>query len=260
MPPTTSLVAPRFMQIFSNLYEAQYKAKYMAARMWYEHRLIDDMVAQAGGRVLCRGGGGREGGSLQRCRPGPRGVAWSGLGCCAAKRCLSLRWRLMSLLRCCDLLGICGLLVAMSQLCLCERGSPWQHAVEQRDLVSSWHHKVNDTVLLNSMPSHAACCMLHASASLQAPSSGSSSGMVHWVQHTCSQQQALSAACATLSPPLPVTTLHMLHGLGQGEQRCLLQQAGACACCAGPAHGHRTAEDAVQHATVPWVHQHQQHA
>jgi hypothetical protein len=31
----------------SQIYEAQYKAAYEAAGIWYEHRLIDDMVAQA---------------------------------------------------------------------------------------------------------------------------------------------------------------------------------------------------------------------
>lgn len=35
-----------FMRIFAEIYEAQYKAKYEAAKIWYEHRLIDDMVAQ----------------------------------------------------------------------------------------------------------------------------------------------------------------------------------------------------------------------
>jgi isocitrate dehydrogenase len=33
--------------IFAEIYEASYKAKYEAAGIWYEHRLIDDMVAQA---------------------------------------------------------------------------------------------------------------------------------------------------------------------------------------------------------------------
>jgi hypothetical protein len=32
--------------IFAEIYEAEYKAKYEAAGIWYEHRLIDDMVAQ----------------------------------------------------------------------------------------------------------------------------------------------------------------------------------------------------------------------
>ncbi len=36
-----------FLQIFAELYESTYKAKYEAAGIWYEHRLIDDMVAQA---------------------------------------------------------------------------------------------------------------------------------------------------------------------------------------------------------------------
>ena len=32
--------------IFADLYEAEFKSKYEAAGIWYEHRLIDDMVAQ----------------------------------------------------------------------------------------------------------------------------------------------------------------------------------------------------------------------
>lgn len=36
----------RFMANFSELYEAEYKQKFEAAGIWYEHRLIDDMVAQ----------------------------------------------------------------------------------------------------------------------------------------------------------------------------------------------------------------------
>lgn len=36
----------RFLQIFAEIYEAKYKATYEAAGIWYEHRLIDDMVAQ----------------------------------------------------------------------------------------------------------------------------------------------------------------------------------------------------------------------
>jgi isocitrate dehydrogenase len=35
-----------FLMIFAEIYEAEYKAKYEAAGIWYEHRLIDDMVAQ----------------------------------------------------------------------------------------------------------------------------------------------------------------------------------------------------------------------
>ena len=37
----------RFKDIFQDIYDNQYKAKYEAAGIWYEHRLIDDMVAQA---------------------------------------------------------------------------------------------------------------------------------------------------------------------------------------------------------------------
>jgi isocitrate dehydrogenase len=35
----------RFKDIFQEIYEAEYKEKYEAAKIWYEHRLIDDMVA-----------------------------------------------------------------------------------------------------------------------------------------------------------------------------------------------------------------------
>ena len=38
----------RFLQIFEDMYENEgYRAKYEAAGIWYQHRLIDDMVAQA---------------------------------------------------------------------------------------------------------------------------------------------------------------------------------------------------------------------
>lgn len=37
----------RFKDIFQEIYESQYKAQYEAAGIWYEHRLIDDMVAYA---------------------------------------------------------------------------------------------------------------------------------------------------------------------------------------------------------------------
>jgi len=36
-----------FIQIFQAIYEAEFKSQYEAAGIWYEHRLIDDMVAQA---------------------------------------------------------------------------------------------------------------------------------------------------------------------------------------------------------------------
>jgi len=36
-----------FMDVFANLYQAQYKKEFEAAGIFYEHRLIDDMVAQA---------------------------------------------------------------------------------------------------------------------------------------------------------------------------------------------------------------------
>ena len=35
----------RFKNIFQEVYEAEYKDKFEAAGLWYEHRLIDDMVA-----------------------------------------------------------------------------------------------------------------------------------------------------------------------------------------------------------------------
>lgn len=36
----------RFKDVFQELYETQYKADFEAKGIWYEHRLIDDMVAQ----------------------------------------------------------------------------------------------------------------------------------------------------------------------------------------------------------------------
>ena len=37
----------RFMQIFEEVHQAEYKDAFKAKGIWYEHRLIDDMVAQA---------------------------------------------------------------------------------------------------------------------------------------------------------------------------------------------------------------------
>jgi len=37
----------RFKDIFQEIYEADYKARFEARKIWYEHRLIDDMVASA---------------------------------------------------------------------------------------------------------------------------------------------------------------------------------------------------------------------
>uniref|UniRef100_A0A6I8NV93 isocitrate dehydrogenase (NADP(+)) n=2 Tax=Ornithorhynchus anatinus TaxID=9258 RepID=A0A6I8NV93_ORNAN len=37
----------RFKDIFQEIYEKQYRSKFEAKKIWYEHRLIDDMVAQA---------------------------------------------------------------------------------------------------------------------------------------------------------------------------------------------------------------------
>ena len=36
----------RFKDIFQELYDTQYKEQFEAKNIWYEHRLIDDMVAQ----------------------------------------------------------------------------------------------------------------------------------------------------------------------------------------------------------------------
>ena len=36
----------RFLQIFQDIYEAEYKGEFEKLGIWYEHRLIDDMVAQ----------------------------------------------------------------------------------------------------------------------------------------------------------------------------------------------------------------------
>uniref|UniRef100_A0A915EI82 Isocitrate dehydrogenase [NADP] n=1 Tax=Ditylenchus dipsaci TaxID=166011 RepID=A0A915EI82_9BILA len=36
----------RFKDVFEEIYQSSYKEKYEAAKIWYEHRLIDDMVAQ----------------------------------------------------------------------------------------------------------------------------------------------------------------------------------------------------------------------
>jgi isocitrate dehydrogenase len=35
----------RFKDIFQDLYDNQYKKEFEAKKLWYEHRLIDDMVA-----------------------------------------------------------------------------------------------------------------------------------------------------------------------------------------------------------------------
>lgn len=37
----------RFMDIFQEIYDKEYKKKFEELGIWYEHRLIDDMVAQA---------------------------------------------------------------------------------------------------------------------------------------------------------------------------------------------------------------------
>ncbi len=43
----------RFMELFQEIYDCEFKAGFEARNLWYEHRLIDDMVAQA---VKSRGG------------------------------------------------------------------------------------------------------------------------------------------------------------------------------------------------------------
>ena len=35
----------RFKDIFEEVYEKHYKAEFLKRKLWYEHRLIDDMVA-----------------------------------------------------------------------------------------------------------------------------------------------------------------------------------------------------------------------
>ena len=35
----------RFKDIFQEIYEKTYKKEYESKKLWYEHRLIDDMVA-----------------------------------------------------------------------------------------------------------------------------------------------------------------------------------------------------------------------
>ena len=37
----------RFIEIFAGIYEKEFKAEFEKRKLWYEHRLIDDMVAQA---------------------------------------------------------------------------------------------------------------------------------------------------------------------------------------------------------------------
>ena len=37
----------RFIEIFARIYEADFKAEFEKRKLWYEHRLIDDMVAFA---------------------------------------------------------------------------------------------------------------------------------------------------------------------------------------------------------------------
>ncbi len=61
----------RFMQVFAELYDKEYRPKFEAEGVWYEHRLIDDMVAQVG---ATRGGGARA--TTQRGRGRWEGCVW----------------------------------------------------------------------------------------------------------------------------------------------------------------------------------------
>ena len=36
----------KFLEIFQDMYEKEYKSEFEKLGIWYEHRLIDDMVAQ----------------------------------------------------------------------------------------------------------------------------------------------------------------------------------------------------------------------
>ena len=46
----------RFKDIFQDIYDKQYKKEFEEKKIWYEHRLIDDMVAQmmksSGGYIM----------------------------------------------------------------------------------------------------------------------------------------------------------------------------------------------------------------
>ncbi len=77
----------RFMANFAELYESEYKQKFEAAGIWYEHRLIDDMVAQVlcvcwkwGGSGVGVGGGG--GGLLWVSLWGVLMWCFCGVSCC----------------------------------------------------------------------------------------------------------------------------------------------------------------------------------
>ncbi|EAT91095.1 hypothetical protein SNOG_01446 [Parastagonospora nodorum SN15] len=45
-PAEGGVAQTQFKDIFQEIYEAQYRKEFEAAGIWYEHRLIDDMVAQ----------------------------------------------------------------------------------------------------------------------------------------------------------------------------------------------------------------------
>ena len=47
LPPPSCMLSPlRFLRTFAALYESKYRPLYEEAGIYYEHRLIDDMVAQ----------------------------------------------------------------------------------------------------------------------------------------------------------------------------------------------------------------------
>ena len=86
LPYTRARYTPySFLQIFAETYETQYKKQYEEAGIWYEHRLIDDMVAQVRGGEGVGGGawpmlewGGQSQGQGRGTRKGSteRGLEW----------------------------------------------------------------------------------------------------------------------------------------------------------------------------------------
>ena len=84
----------RFKDIFQEIYESTYKKDFEDKGIWYEHRLIDDMVAQmmksSGGYIM----------ALKSKLQSYRGVKWQGLTCfrlrrrCSVGYCGSRIWLL----------------------------------------------------------------------------------------------------------------------------------------------------------------------